>query len=96
MRPLFLLVAAAIVYGSLYPFTVLWSWPEASAVREFLATWNDVPSRGDVIGNILLFLPFGLFGRCVWPARRVLWTGLALALVLQLAQFCIDGRPHSR
>jgi glycopeptide antibiotics resistance protein len=92
VRVLFPLVAAAIAYGSLYPFAVVWSWPDAATVGNFLATWDDIPSRGDVLGNVILFIPYGLFGRCVWPAPRTAWTGVALAVVLQLAQFWIDGR----
>lgn len=92
MRLLFLLCIAGIVYGSLFPFAVVWQWPDAASVRDFFASWNDVPSRGDVLGNVLLFIPYGLFGRCVWTVRRTLWTGVVLAVALQVAQFWIDGR----
>jgi glycopeptide antibiotics resistance protein len=92
VRILFLLCAAAIVYGSLYPFTFAAEWPSAAALRDFIASWDDVPSRGDVLGNIVLFLPYGLLGRFIWEARRVAWSGLLLAALLQAAQFWVDGR----
>ncbi len=92
MRLLFVLCVAAIVYGSLYPFAFVPHWPSGGAVRQFIATWNDLPSRGDILGNILLFVPYGLLGRFTVPARRIAWTGALLAAALQIAQFWVEGR----
>ena len=54
-------IAGIIVYGSLFPFH-FWNNPNpAGPLRALLATWRTHPSRGDFIGNILLYMPFGFF-----------------------------------
>ena len=94
------IVAAFIAYGSLYPFE--FSAPEnASAMfRAFLEDWRLWTSRGDVLGNVGLFVPFGLAG--VWwvdgriaRIRAVAGTiagGVVLAFLLQVVQLSVASR----
>lgn len=98
VRFFFYLSVFAIVYGSLFPFHLIVGWPPVGAVRAFFQEWNVVPSRGDLLGNVVLFFPYGLFGmaemlRTQSPRiARVLGTGFLLAVLLQIAQFWAGGR----
>jgi VanZ family protein len=91
------LLGLLIAYGSLYPFD--FTLPEAwlPALRQLLADTRLWSSRGDVLGNVLLFLPWGMAAS--WqpgaPARTrlpVLLTGLALATALQVMQIALPSR----
>lgn len=95
-----LLLAVLISYGSLYPFDFLWhtlSWSEFLA---FLFTPDQQTTRGDIVGNVVLFLPYGfavalsLQGRRAWLGSAF-WLGslgFLLALALQIAQFWVPER----
>lgn len=83
-----LAMVALAVYGSLYPFHLL------NSPRPW-QTLFDVPahvSRGDILGNIALFVPIGACGALaqrrlrIGGALLVLAGGGALALTLQVAQ----------
>lgn len=92
---LMLLSLALIVYGSLYPFD--FSRPQSIDWRSFFARPQLQFSRPDMLGNILLFVPFGVFatmrGRRFWMrASAALIFGIALAIGLQLLQTYIPLR----
>lgn len=99
MRALLLLIAVLIGYGSLYPFdfTANGDWQ-----REMAALFTDPElrmSRGDLVGNLLLFAPYGFVASVLGHAqpRRaslalLLVLGLLLALVLQLVQLWLPSR----
>ena len=54
-------VVAAILYGSLYPFAFHATGSITNALEYFFGTWNQLPrSRGDLIANVLLYIPLGL------------------------------------
>lgn len=106
MRPLTAIwvgVAAVIAYGSTYPFDFHAPALDADALRDFLATCCEKPGRGDVLGNVVLFLPFGFFGIVGRDADRPLGThlipvlvgGTVFALALQLAQFFLPSRDQN-
>lgn len=96
-------LAVLIAVGSLYPFRFDWAAFEGAWLGSFLGTWHDPPSRGDAIGNILLFVPWGLAG--LLPERRqpdkrslaivLFLSGTVLATALQLAQVAVPGRTPS-
>lgn len=98
VRFFFYLSVFVIVYGSLFPFKFIIGWPPDNAVRSFIQEWNVVPGRGDLLGNIFLFFPYGLFGAAVFlraqspRVARLFGSGLLLALVLQIAQFWVRAR----
>lgn len=93
-------VVLLIIYGSLFPFQFFAS---AGNPLGFLrSTWDQFPSRGDLLANILLYLPLGFFAAgsllnfSLWP-RIVLVTtcGLLLSVGMELAQFYDIGRQCS-
>ena len=95
LRWLLLLSAALIVYGSLYPFD--FSRPQAIDWRAFFTPPQLRFSRPDMLGNVLLFVPFGLFatvsGRRFWlRAALAMIFGISLAVCLQLLQTYIPLR----
>ncbi len=87
-------IIALIVYGSLFPFVFYDRGNLGAAVRYLLSTpagWTD---RGDVLSNILLYLPLGLFGARALEkfsagSRILIMTvvGAALSVGIELTQF---------
>lgn len=86
--------AALIAYGSLYPFQWL---ATPRPWQTLLAVPHDI-DRGDVLGNVMLFVPLGLSGAMAlrrWPlggTLLLLVCGVALAVALQVAQLWTGGR----
>jgi len=96
----FVMVAA---FGSLYPFDFDLSGPPEGVLRALLDSEDPRLSRGDVVGNFILFLPIGLIGMLALDGRlgplarfvRVSAACAALALVLQLIQLYLPSRNAS-
>jgi len=95
-------VLALIVYGSLYPFQFHASLPFARLLELFLHPGPEHLGRGDLISNILLYLPLGFFAvrtfqRGSAAGRVIVVTILAamLAISIELTQFYDDGRTAS-
>lgn len=86
------------IYGSLWPFNVI--MPDGEAYSRFLETLQHHFSRRDLLANIALFLPIGLFGVLGAPSidrlpSRSWWIGiggLVLAILLQIGQIYIPSR----
>ena len=100
MRALFLLVSVLIVYGSVYPFELDLRQPGPQEVDRFLATLRWTGGRGDILGNIALFVPYGFLGafligrgwrRAAWLAWFPAWT-LLLAFGIQVLQLYMPSR----
>lgn len=101
MKPWILyLIAGLIAYGSLYPFNLTVPIAHGEAWSKLFSDWSLLFSRMDALGNLLLFIPFGLVGFLGIAARSnaltrialvMLW-GLGLALVLQMAQIYVPQR----
>jgi glycopeptide antibiotics resistance protein len=90
------LVCAGVFYGSLFPFNFSVSGV-GTALDAFLASWNRLPGRGDILGNIFLFIPFGVFsGLLVRRGRRsvawVIGVWLLVALGAQVLQLFLPSR----
>lgn len=92
-------IIGIIVYGSLFPFRFHGPVSVAAAFHALLASWRILPIRGDLISNILLYVPLGLFAvRALrgFPAfvrvALVVLTGLALSTSIELLQFYDAGR----
>jgi VanZ family protein len=91
---------ALILYGSFYPFAFHNHVDPIAGVRQLLATWKQRGSLGDVLANILLYLPFGFFAAKALPPRlplplRVLTcllAGAALSLCVEFTQLYDAGR----
>ena len=97
---LFGLTIAGIVYGSLYPFAFEFgAVPREQLVHALLRDWQADSGFGDVLANVVLFLPFGLFGSLAFPGPRpllragLLLVGAALLAVgLQVLQLWLPNR----
>jgi VanZ family protein len=97
-RVLFI-VAALIAYGSLYPFHFTVPQLHAAAWMKLFSDSSSLTSRGDALGNLALFVPFGFAGVFALPGQsppvRVVvltFISLALAAVLQVAQIYFPPR----
>jgi VanZ family protein len=98
---LLLLAIAAVAYGSLYPFN-FGDRPDAGIVADLIASLRRRPSRGDLVANLILYLPIGLFWaltfeRGGWFARIVLGTlfGTAMSIMVEIAQIYDSARSPS-
>lgn len=91
-----LLIGALIAYGSLYPFQFVWPDSPAGALAALLHDSRLWSSRGDVAGNLLLFVPWGALQASTPAGSRWHWPsfagGIALALVLQVLQIGLPTR----
>lgn len=95
-----LLVVVFILYGSLFPFEYNERYYPGGPVIYLLHTWSDWDGRGDLLSNILLYLPFGFFAtgalpsRIPGPVRALLATiaGTALSCGVEITQFHDAGR----
>lgn len=92
------IVALLITYGSLYPFS--FSPAPTGALARMFSEVQLFSSPGDVLGNVGLFVPWGLLGMLTIAPRsgistavaRTATIGLAIALVLQIAQIWFPPR----
>lgn len=82
MIVLFCLILVLIAYGSLYPFDFSTAGLTGDAVEHFLQDWTLLSSPGDQLGNIALFMPYGLIGMLALRGDRA-----AAAKFLALAIF---------
>lgn len=88
---------ALILYGSLFPFRFFACTISPAAL---LATSGLPADRGDLLANILLYVPLGFFGlRALQRSGRSLLlitlAGAALSFAIETAQFCDSGRVPS-
>ena len=98
----FYLICFGIVYGSLFPFNFTLD-VNREAIAQFMLSWRVVPSRGDILGNIALFVPFGLSAyflsikseceRYKLSYFALVW--LLVALGSQVAQLLLPSRDPS-
>jgi len=88
-------VVLFILYGSLYPFQFIHRIYPGGPFGYLLSTWRDWDQPGDLLSNILLYVPLGgLVARSLpdgtgGAARVLLGTscGLLLSVSLETAQF---------
>jgi VanZ family protein len=93
------IVAALVVHGSFYPWRFAMPLSLAAAWNAMLHQPSMWTSLGDVIGNVVLFVPVGMLGWALvhrWIGWRrtliVLAVGLAFAFALQVVQLFIPRR----
>ncbi|WP_028471274.1 VanZ family protein [Neptunomonas japonica] len=99
MRFFFYFVCFLIAYGSLFPFEFSINIDDAVFLA-FINSWNDQTSLGDVLGNIILFIPYGFLGLVAFAKSKVSVTliaslsalGILLALACQVAQLYLPSR----
>ena len=97
-EPKFALIVAVvivvIIYGSLFPFQFHDNPYSIGPLHALIESWRTPTGRGDVIANLLLYFPFGLFAV---PSLRhlpriarfmlVVLAGSALSVSMELTQF---------
>ena len=92
MRYLLLIVVLLIVYGSTYPFNFSSAHADPWAWQQFLSNWNLTTSLGDVLGNLGMFIPFGLIGILALQPIHRLWVRIGLVLLLGfILAFVLQG-----
>ena len=97
---LLLVCAALVVHGSLYPYHFVEPDSLRDALAQMLARRRWWTSRGDVLGNVVLFVPLGALGQWVlqlWlrpptASALLLLAGGAMAFGLQVAQLYVPER----
>lgn len=86
---LLLISAAGITYGSLYPFEFI---PAQVSLRDIvvilLSDWRDELGIPNIFANIILFVPYGLFGALAFPRQT---TSMRLFIVLSTAAILAFG-----
>lgn len=95
------LVAFFIFYGSLYPFN--FTAAHHNALYQLVADGHLISSRGDILGNIGLFVPWGAVCLVTLaPAYRTrtavmvtMGLGLLVALLAQVGQIWVPSRDPS-
>ncbi len=100
MRGLWIASAVLIVYVSIFPFDFHYRAIDGPTLRTLAHSLVVPTSRGDILGNFVLFVPFGVLGMlAARPGAAVLrrlavvgaW-GFALAIALQLVQLYLPSR----
>lgn len=96
------IIIAGIVYASLFPFEFRRPPGIRGPLTTLLSTWNYPAGRGDLIANVLLYMPFGLFASLALrrrPARVRIFlatcAGIALSFGMELTQFYEAGRESA-
>lgn len=100
-----LLIAFVIIatLGSIYPFEFRYAPLDAATLRAFAATCCTRTGRGDILGNILLFMPIGFAGMLAFRPDATVMRRLALLVVtsvvfatlLQVLQLYLPSRDES-
>jgi len=97
-RILFAGTAAVIIYGSLYPFQLVWVQYPGGPVTALLSTWHEGTGLGDILANVCLYVPFAFLAVLSLPgsrARRFSFAcvlGLLLSGSMELLQLFDEGR----
>ena len=102
-RLVLLLVILVILYGSLFPFNFQERSYPGGPLFYLLSTWRVWDHRGDLLANILLYLPFGFFAAMALPSRLPASSKVLLAIIagvllsggVETAQFNDAGRVTS-
>jgi glycopeptide antibiotics resistance protein len=86
--------------GSIYPFDFQVLELDSATIGRFLQSCCKMPSRGDVLGNVILFVPIGFTGMLATrlqesAVRRLVFVCLVagiVALALQVLQLFLPSR----
>src|SRR3974377_2134720 len=98
-----LLVLLFILYGSFFPFDFRERSYPGGPLLYLLDTWREWDNRGDLLANILLYLPFGFLTVNALPRRfpgalkflLAVIAGVVLSTAIEIAQFSDLGRVTS-
>ena len=103
MAFLLALTTALILYGTLYPFNFLAGAHPGDLGALLIASLQVRSGRGDILSNVVLFLPFGFFAMQAWLARAprllrlivVVVAGALLSFGIEYAQTYLPQRTPS-
>ena len=103
MAFLLAVTCALILYGTLYPFDFLAGAHPGGVIDLLIASLNLRPGRGDILSNVVLFLPFGFFAMQAWLAKAprllrllvVVLMGAAFSFGIEYAQTYLPLRTPS-
>lgn len=103
MKSLWIVFLVLATVGSVYPFDFQLSGLDGTTLEALLRTCCGVPGRGDLLGNVMLFLPVGFVGILALgyelPLLRafviVCVVGGVTALLLQVAQIFLPSRDEN-
>jgi VanZ family protein len=98
-----LFVVLFIIYGSLFPFEFHERSYPGGPLLYLLGTWREWDNRGDLLANILLYLPFGFFTVSVLPRRLsgalrfflATIAGVTFSVAIEITQYNDLGRTTS-
>lgn len=99
-RWLLFLSAVGITYGSLYPFNFAPAQVSLDRIITILMSdWRDELGIPNIFANIVLFVPYGLFGALAFPGMKksmrafiILSSAAILAFGIQVVQIWFSGR----
>jgi len=88
LKRILLIVIALILYGSLFPWDFSWRELPESPLWMLLASW-EAPSLAlssvrDIVVNVALYLPLGMFAFLAFSERRRAWVAGAVTLLVAL------------
>jgi VanZ family protein len=98
LRLLMLLCIVLVTHGSLYPWRLAWPADFAAAFSALMSGGRWWSGLGDVVGNIVLFVPVGALGASFPSARSgrgrtvLVIGGILFAYLLQVAQIFVPAR----
>ena len=103
MNKLWIGFAVVVTYGSIYPFNFQIHTLDADTYDRFIASCCLAFRPGDILGNIILFVPYGFLGMLAPISGRalgtrlcvVLVTGFVVALGVQIAQIYLPTRDEN-
>lgn len=103
MAFLLALTSALILYGTLYPFDFVAGAHPGDVVSLLTSSLGPRPGRGDILSNVVLFLPFGFFAMQSWRPRAprlarlvvVVIMGSAFSLGIEYTQMYLPHRTPS-
>ena len=103
MKKLWVSFIVLATLGSIYPFNFQASELNVVTIGAFLQSCCKMASRGDILGNIILFIPIGFTGMLVTrpessASRRFLFVCLVggiVALALQVMQIFLPSRDEN-
>jgi peptidoglycan/LPS O-acetylase OafA/YrhL len=91
MKSIFFFISILIVYGSLYPFNFNDAVPNTRAVDALLNFDITKAALPDLIANIILFIPFGIFLRAAFPKNNSAGQLLLLTMTTFLFAYSIQA-----
>lgn len=103
MKKLWIAFIVLATLGSIYPFDFQSVELDAQEISEFLQTCCRMLGRGDILGNVLLFVPIGFTGVLARPpgttnSRHLIFVFVVatfVALALQLLQIYLPSRDQN-